>query len=84
MARSTGGGMTVEGPDVPQARRPALPARARRSPARDTEIVVRDRTGEQIGRLVAEHQLVISELTPVGASLEDIFFELTGSTGGPS
>ena len=42
-----------------------------------TEIVVHERSGEDIGRVVAEHQLVISELTPVGASLEEVFFELT-------
>ena len=41
-----------------------------------------DRTGEQVGRVVAEHQIVISELTPVGSSLEEIFFELTGELRG--
>jgi ABC-2 type transport system ATP-binding protein len=47
---------------------------------------VRDRSGEQIGRLIAQHQLVISELSSVGSSLEDVFFELTEAeaTGGPS
>ena len=45
--------------------------RARRSAATARQILVSDRTGEQIGRVVAEHQLVISELAPVGASLED-------------
>ncbi len=45
---------------------------------------MRDRSGEDIGRLIAEHQLVISELSPAGSSLEDIFFELTEATGGPS
>jgi ABC-2 type transport system ATP-binding protein len=35
--------------------------------------------------VIAEHQLVVSELAPVGSSLEEIFFELTDSgTGGPS
>ena len=27
--------------------------------------------------MIAEHQLVVSELTPVGSSLEEVFFELT-------
>ena len=54
------------GPDVAQPRRPPRRARARRSPATAREILVHDRSGEQIGRLVAEHQLVISELSPVG------------------
>ena len=47
-------------------------------------IVVRDRSGEDIGRLVAEHRLVISELSRVGTSLEEVFFELTEASGGPS
>ena len=81
IARS-GGGMRVVGPDVPK-----LAELLRQEGANvtgQTDIVVRDRSGEQIGRIVAQHQLVISELAPVGASLEDVFFELTESTGGPS
>ena len=50
----------------------------------DHEIFVRGPSGEDIGRIIAQNQLVVSELSPVGASLEDVFFELTGSTGGPS
>src|SRR5262249_7188593 len=46
------------------------------------EIRVYGRTGEDIGRLIVEHGIVISELTSVGPSLEDIFFELTGGAGG--
>jgi ABC-2 type transport system ATP-binding protein len=35
--------------------------------------------------VIAQHQIVISELSPVGSSLEDVFFELTDSgAGGPS
>ena len=34
--------------------------------------------------MIAAERAVIAELAPVGASLEDIFFELTGSAGGPS
>ena len=47
-------------------------------------IVVRGRSGEEIGRVIAEGGIVISELAPVGSSLEEIFFELTGAEGGPS
>ena len=71
-------------PGRPQARATSCTRRARRSRGDSAEILVKDRTGEQIGRVVAEHQLVISELAPVGSSLEEIYFELTGATGGPS
>jgi ABC-2 type transport system ATP-binding protein len=43
-------------------------------------LLVRDRTGEQIGRAIAAGGLVVSELTPLGSSLEDVFFELTEDT----
>jgi ABC-2 type transport system ATP-binding protein len=82
IARS-GGGMKVAGPDVPR-----LADALRRDGATVSgdgrEIIVRDRSGEEIGRLLAEHGLVISELSPVGSSLEEVFFELTGAAGGPS
>jgi ABC-2 type transport system ATP-binding protein len=78
-----GGGMRVAGPDVGRLRE-ILEADGA-SVAGAGDIVVRDRTGEQIGRLIAQHQLVVSELAPVGSSLEEVFFELTGSgEGGPS
>lgn len=50
----------------------------------DGSILVADRSGEQIGRVIAANAIVISELAPVGQSLEEVFFELTeGSEGGP-
>jgi ABC-2 type transport system ATP-binding protein len=84
MARSTAsGGMKVRGPDVRRLG-DLLYAQKVEVTGTDHEIFVRGPSGEDIGRLIAQHQLVISELSPVGSSLEDIFFELTGSTGGPS
>jgi ABC-2 type transport system ATP-binding protein len=44
--------------------------------------MVRDRTGEDIGRMIAANAVVISELAPVSSSLEEIYFELTGSEEG--
>ena len=82
MARS-GGGMKVAGPDVRKLGDLLFQQGAEVS-GDSAEILVKDRTGEQIGRVVAEHQLVISELVPVGSSLEEVYLELTGSTGGPS
>ena len=82
IARS-GGGMRVLGPDVPQLA-DVLRGDGATVSGDGREIIVRDRSGEEIGRLLAEHRLVISELAPVGSSLEEVFFELTGATGGPS
>ena len=82
MARR-GGGMRVRGP----GRRPPrelLEGQGATVSGDRTEILVSELSGEDIGRLVAEHQLVISELSPAGASLEEIFFELTEAQGGPS
>src|SRR3954449_2520694 len=82
MIARSGGGMRVVGPDV---RRLGEILRADGATVSgDGEIIVRDRSGEQIGRMIAEHQLVVAELSPVGSSLEDVFFELTEATGGPS
>jgi ABC-2 type transport system ATP-binding protein len=78
-----GGGMRVLGPDV--ARLAELLREHGATVSGDGhEIVVRDRSGEDIGRLVAQHRLVISQLSPVGSSREEVFFELTEATGGPS
>jgi ABC-2 type transport system ATP-binding protein len=40
-------------------------------------LVVTGMTGEEIGKLAAYHRVVLSELTPQRASLEDAFMELT-------
>jgi ABC-2 type transport system ATP-binding protein len=82
MARS-GGGMKVAGPDVRKLG-DILHAQGAQVSGDGAEILVKDRSGEQIGRVVAEHQLVISELAPTGSSLEEIYFELTDAQGGPS
>src|SRR3954451_2090174 len=63
MARS-GGGTRVVGPDVARVRK-ALEGEGAKVSGAGNEIVVSDRSGEDIGRLIAHHQLVISELAPV-------------------
>ncbi len=84
MARSANqGGVRVKGPDVRRLG-DILYSDGTQVSGTDSEIFVKGKSGEDIGRLIAHHQLVVSELSPIGASLEDIFFELTGSTGGPS
>jgi ABC-2 type transport system ATP-binding protein len=78
------GGMRVAGPDVPRLAELLRADGAQVEPAGDGAIVVADRTGEQIGQVIAANRIVVSELATHGESLEDVFFELTGSEGGPS
>jgi ABC-2 type transport system ATP-binding protein len=78
------GGMRVSGPDVARLAELLRADGAQVQPAADGAIMVADRTGEQIGRMIAKHAIVVSELATRGESLEDVFFELTGSEGGPS
>ena len=86
MAASSGrGGVQVKGPDVRKLG-DILYGQGVTVSGTPEQITVQGRTGEEIGRLIAEHQIVISELSPIESSLEDIYFELTGATGtgGPS
>jgi ABC-2 type transport system ATP-binding protein len=76
--------MRVAGPDVPRLGELLQADGAEVVGAGERAILVRDRTGEQIGRVIAAEGIVISELAPAGSSLEEIFFELTGAEGGPS
>jgi ABC-2 type transport system ATP-binding protein len=79
-----GGGMRVAGPDAARLGELLRADGAEVSGDGDRAIVVRGRSGEEIGRVIAGGGIVISELAPVGSSLEEIFFELTGAEGGPS
>jgi ABC-2 type transport system ATP-binding protein len=47
-------------------------------------IVVRDRNEEQIQRVIAGRQLVISEILSLGSPLEEIYLELTATPNGGS
>ncbi len=78
------GGMRVAGPDTARLTALLRADGAQVEEAGDGAIVVADRTGEQIGRMIAANRIVVSELAARGDSLEDVFFELTGSTEGPS
>jgi ABC-2 type transport system ATP-binding protein len=79
-----GGGMRVAGPDAARLGELLRADGAEVTGDGDQAIVVRGRSGEEIGRVVAGGGIVISELAPIGSSLEEIFFELTGAEGGPS
>jgi ABC-2 type transport system ATP-binding protein len=85
MAQRTGG-VRVAGPDVARLGELLRGEGAAVQAEQGGAILVGDRSGEQIGRVIAAHGVVISELAPVAQSLEQIFFELTdgGESGGPS
>jgi ABC-2 type transport system ATP-binding protein len=73
-----GAGTRVAGPDVERLAELLRADGADVASAGDHAIVVRDRSGEQVGRAIAEHRVVISELGAASSSLEEVFFELTG------
>jgi ABC-2 type transport system ATP-binding protein len=79
-----GGGVRVAGPDAARLGELLRADGAEVSEDGDRAIVVRGRSAEDIGRIIAGGGIVISELAPVGSSLEEIFFDLTGAEGGPS
>jgi ABC-2 type transport system ATP-binding protein len=79
-----GGGLRVAGPDAARLGELLRADGAEVSSDGDRAILVRGRSGEEIGRVIAGGGIVISELAPIGSSLEEIFFELTGAEGGPS
>jgi ABC-2 type transport system ATP-binding protein len=83
MARR-GGGVRVAGPDVGRLAELLRAEGAAVQGGADGAIVVGGRSGEQIGRAIAAHGIVVSELSPIAQSLEQVFFELTeGEAGEP-
>jgi ABC-2 type transport system ATP-binding protein len=84
LTAQAGGGMRVAGPDAAALGDLLRAEGAEVVGAGNGAILVRDRTGEDIGRVIARGGMVISELAPAGSSLEEIFFELTSASGGPS
>ena len=78
-------GVRVTGPDTRQLGEILRAQGAHVVTGEPGTIVIRDRTVTEISRTAATRQLVISELSPAGSSLEDIYLELTGNpNGGPS
>lgn len=76
------GGVRVAGPDAGRVGELLAEGGASVATVDGGAVLVSDRDGEQIGRIVAANALVISELAPIAQSLEDVFFELTGPAGG--
>ena len=78
-------GVRVAGPDVGRLSELLRAEGADVRAGDDGAVLVADRRGEQVGRVIAANAIVVSELTPVGQSLEEVFFELTdGAAEAPS
>ena len=71
-------GLRIAGPDAGALAEALRSEGATVSQEAAGAFVVADRTGEEIGRLIAARGFVISELAPISRSLEDVFLELTG------
>jgi ABC-2 type transport system ATP-binding protein len=72
-----GGGVRVAGPDASRLAELLRADGAEVSDGHDGAIVVADRSGEQVGALIAANGVHISELAAAGQTLEEVFFELT-------
>jgi ABC-2 type transport system ATP-binding protein len=69
----------VSSPDLARLT-PLLEARGALVDASEDHAVVQDLAASAIGEIAAEHRVVLHELTPEQASLEDTFFELTNAS----
>ena len=72
-----GGGVRVAGPDVARLAELLRADGAEVTGDGDGSILVADRSGEQVGALIAANAVHVSELAAAGQSLEEVFFELT-------
>jgi len=72
-----GGGVRVAGPDAGRLADLLRADGAVVSDGHDGAIVIADRSGEQVGALIAANGIHISELASAGQTLEEVFFELT-------
>jgi ABC-2 type transport system ATP-binding protein len=72
-----GGGVRVAGPDVGRLAELLRGDGAEVTDGAGGAIVVADRSGEQVGALIAANAVHVSELAPAGQTLEEVFFELT-------
>jgi ABC-2 type transport system ATP-binding protein len=70
-------GMRIAGPGAADLAERLRSAGTQVDAAEEGTFVVHGLSGDQIGQLAVEHRLVLSELSPVARSLEDVFLELT-------
>jgi ABC-2 type transport system ATP-binding protein len=79
-----GGGVRFAGPDAGRLAELLRADGAEVTGDGDGAIVVADRSGEQVGALIAANAVHISELAAAGQTLEEVFFELTSdASAGP-
>jgi ABC-2 type transport system ATP-binding protein len=79
------GGIRVASRDIDRLADAVKAAGATVEPIGNGAVVVRGLSAEEIGRAALDQKVVLTELTPTVASLEDVFLQLTGSAeGAPS
>jgi ABC-2 type transport system ATP-binding protein len=78
LGRAEGGVTRVRAPDA-TALAKALDAAGIEHRREGEALLVSGATPEAVGAAASEHRVALSELTAVSRSLEDVFFELTGS-----
>jgi ABC-2 type transport system ATP-binding protein len=75
-------GIRVASPDIDRLADAVKAAGATVEPIGNGAIVVRGLSAEEIGRAALDQKVVLTELTPTVASLEDVFLQLTGGEEG--
>jgi ABC-2 type transport system ATP-binding protein len=76
---AAGGATRVSAPDAAALGAALKAAGIAYTEDRAGALLAPDATGEQIGAVANEHRVALSELSPVTRSLEEVFFELTGT-----
>jgi ABC-2 type transport system ATP-binding protein len=78
LARAEGGGTRVRARDTDGLSRALEAAGIEFNPDPSGALLAGGAAPEQVGQVVNDARVALSELTPVGRSLEDVFLELTG------
>jgi ABC-2 type transport system ATP-binding protein len=79
-----GGGVRVAGPDAGRLAELLRADGAEVTADGDGAVLVADRSGEQVGKVIAANAIHVAELAPAGQTLEEVFFELTSGDAPPA
>jgi ABC-2 type transport system ATP-binding protein len=74
------GGVRVRSPDAARFREVLAAAGIESTDAVDGAFAIKDAPIERVGELAAQNQIVLHELSPESASLEEVFLQLTGES----